>query len=516
MEILESYLGGKWMKGEAPESELINPTTGEPVARCSSSGLDLRAALDYARGVGGESLRALTFAARGELLARMSQAIHGQREPLIELAILNGGNTRSDAKFDLDGASGTLMAYAELGQRLGERRVLDDGEAIDIGTGSRLQGRHVRVPLRGVAVHIGAFNFPAWGWAEKAACALLAGVPVLTKPATATALVAYKSLRLVIEQAELPAGALSVLCGGPGDLLQHLRYFDVVAFTGGSATARAIRGTSALLDQGVRVNIEADSLNAAVLVPGAKDATFDAFIRDVHRDMIQKAGQKCTAIRRVLVPSDDLQRVREQLSERLAETRIGDPSLDGVRVGPLATLRQRDDVRAAVHKLLSRSRIAWGKLEGFEVEGASATQGAFVAPLLLEADDPSADHPVHHVEAFGPVATLIAYGGSPRQAASLVAAAHGSLVTSVYGDDRERVAELVLELLPLNGRVVVTDAKVADRAPGPGTVLPELVHGGPGRAGGGEELGGARGMALYQQRTAVQGNGPLIARYLDV
>ncbi|MCA9630958.1 MAG: 3,4-dehydroadipyl-CoA semialdehyde dehydrogenase [Myxococcales bacterium] len=514
MEILESYLSGQWVRGEGAASELQNPTSGETIASCSSVGLDLAGALKFAREVGGPALRALSFAERGALLERMSQAIHGQREALIELCVSSCGNTRSDAKFDLDGASGTLMAYAELGKELGERRILEDGEAIDIGTGSRLQGRHVRLPLRGVAVHIGAFNFPAWGWAEKAACALLAGMPVLTKPATATAQVAYHSFKSVVDAAEVPSGVLSLLCGNPGDLLSHLSWHDVVAFTGSSRTARGIRGLDNLLDRGVRVNVEADSLNAAVLLAGAKDAAYDAFIRDVHRDMTQKAGQKCTAIRRILVPTDDLERVRESLSERLAETRIGDPAIEGVRVGPLATKRQQADVRAAVGELLQASKLAWGKLEGFQLEGADAERGAFVAPLLLETGDAGPEHPVHHVEAFGPVATLIPYDGSVGQAANLVRAAQGSLVTSVYGDDRELAGELLLELLPFNGRVVVTDSKIADRAPGPGTVLPQLLHGGPGRAGGGEELGGLRGLGLYQQRTAVQGNGPLIARYL--
>lgn len=515
MEILESYLGGKWVRGDGATSELHNPTTGEVVAGCSSQGLDLAAALQFAREVGGPALRALTFAERGALLERMSQALHARREALIELCVSSCGNTRSDAKFDLDGASGTLMAYAELGKQLGGRRILEDGEPIDIGTGSRLQGRHVRLPLRGVAVHIGAFNFPAWGWAEKAACALLAGMPVFTKPATATAQAAYHSFKSVIDAADVPVGALSLLCGNPGELLSLLQGSDVVAFTGSSRTARGIRGTEALLDRGVRINVEADSLNAAILLAGAKDAAFDAFIRDVHRDMTQKAGQKCTAIRRVLVPKDDLERAREALAERLAETRVGDPTIEGVRVGPLATKRQQTDVRAAVSKLLEASTLAWGKLEGFELEGADAERGAFVAPLLLEATDAGPEHPVHHVEAFGPVATLIPYDGSVGQAAALVRSGEGSLVTSVYGDDRDLTGELLMELLPFNGRVVVTDSKIADRAPGPGTVMPQLLHGGPGRAGGGEELGGLRGLGLYQQRTAVQGNGPLIARYLD-
>jgi len=509
---LASHLAGKWVEGSGPSVELLNPATEEPVASVASGGLDLRGALVHARNVGGPALRALSFAERGLLLEKMSKAIHAERDALIDLAIANGGNTRSDAKFDLDGATQTLMAYAELGKKLGDRRVLGDGEPVDI-SGSRLQGQHVLSARHGVAVHIGAFNFPAWGWAEKAATALLAGMPVLTKPATATALVAHRTAQICVEAGILPTGALSFLCGAAGDLLEHLEWHDVVAFTGGSSTGLSIRKTEALLRQGVRVNVEADSLNAAVLVEGASDATFHAFVRDVVRDMSQKTGQKCTAIRRVLTPASELERVREAIAEALAAIKIGNPALDDIRMGPVATAAQKRDVGAGVQKLLEGTRAVFGEPGKVSPVGVPEGKGFFVPLLLLEAADSLGAKSVHEHEVFGPVATLLPYSGSER-ALQIVRAGQGGLVTSIYGDDRAPLGELVLGLAPWHGRLVVVDEKVAEKSVAPGTVLPGLVHGGPGRAGGGEELGGLRGMALYQQRTAVQGNGPLVAKLL--
>lgn len=514
MKTLRSFVGGAWVEGQGEATELVNPATEEVLALASSGGIDLGRALDFSRSVGGEKLRALTFAARGALLEQMSKTIHAARDELIALAIANGGNTRSDAKFDIDGATATLMAYAELGKRLGERHVLADGEAIDLA-GARLQGQHVLSPRHGVAVHIGAFNFPAWGWAEKAACALLAGMPVLTKPATATALLAMRTIELVIEAGFLPEGALSALSGSAGDLLEHLGWQDVVAFTGGSSTGLGIRKTERLLAQGVRVNVEADSLNAAVLVPGADEATFAAFVRDVTRDMTQKTGQKCTAIRRVLVPASELERVRERMGAELSRIKIGNPALDEVRMGPVATAAQKRDVIAGVDRLLGDARVVWGTREGLEPIGVPAGKGFFVPLLLLEARDSLAAKTIHEHEVFGPVATLLPYDGSVPHALAILRKGEGGLVASFYGDDRAALGELVRGAAPWHGRLVVVDAKVADKSIPPGTVLPELIHGGPGRAGGGEELGGTRGMALYQQRTALQGNGPLIAKFLS-
>ncbi len=511
---LRSYVYGEWVQGDDRFAELKNPTTETTIAQASTAGIDMDRALRHSREVGGPALRALTFAERGALLAAMSRTIHGAREELIELAIENGGNTRGDAKFDLDGATGTLMAYADLGAELGDRRTLVDGDPVDLGGGSRLGGYHIRIPRPGVAVHIGAFNFPAWGWAEKAACALLAGMPVLTKPATATSLVAARTVELVVEAKILPQGALSALVGSAGDVLQQLSFHDVVAFTGGSATARTIRGTERLLDAGVRVNVEADSLNAAVLAPDADDATVDVFLRHVHRDITQKAGQKCTAIRRILVPEAAYDRVAEALSERLGDTVIGDPKLADVRMGPLATARQRDDFNAGVAKLREQTDIIYGDPATVTPTGVDDGRGYFVPALLLGAKSALDASVVHELEVFGPCATLLAYDGSADQASTIVRAGQGGLVTSVYSDDRKFSAAMIDGIAAWHGRIFLCDKKIAEKVPGPGTVLPSLLHGGPGRAGNGEELGGVRGLELYQHRTALQGNAPLLARYV--
>jgi len=506
---IESYLCGRWVSGEGAGAPLHNPTTGEVVATASSAGLDLGAALAFARERGGPALRALTFAERGALLKAMSQAIHAEREALIELGRLNAGNTRGDAKFDIDGATHTLMHYAQLGESLGERRVLLDGEPEPVARGGRLSGQHILAPRHGVAVHINAFNFPAWGLAEKAACALLAGVPVLSKPATSTAWMTHALVRAVAPL--LPEGALSLLCGGAGDLLSHLDWRDVVAFTGSADTGRVIRAHANVLAQGVQVNIEADSLNAALLDEAAEDATYDAFIRDVHREMTQKAGQKCTAARRVLVPRARLDEVVADLSERLGRSVVGDPALDEVTVGPLSAPSQRAAALEGLAALSADARVVFGGPEGPRV-GVPDGVGAFINPTVLCAAGPlPATSAVHRVEVFGPVVTLIPYD-SDEEAIAQARMGDGCLVTAIYGDRLELLEAAVLGLAAWSGRLVVVDAQVADKSLSPGLVTPQLLHGGPGRAGGGEELGGLRGLKLYQQRCAVQGNGPKLAR----
>ncbi len=512
---LESYLSGRWQRGEGEGAALHDPTTGEVVAHASTRGLNLGAALAHAREVGAPNLRALTFAQRGELLAAMSKAIHAKREHLLEIGRINAGNTRGDAKFDVDGATGTLMFYAGLGKELGDRRVLLDGEPIAIGRGGRIGGQHVLVPRDGVALHINAFNFPAWGLAEKAACAILAGMPILSKPATATAWLTHELVRAVVDAEVLPDGVLSLLCGSAGDLLDHVERGDAIAFTGSADTGTRIRGHKHVLHASIPVNIEADSLNATVLAPEVDDDTYDAFVRDVHTELTQKAGQKCTATRRILVPADRVDEVVEDLGDRLGRTVVGDPALDSVRMGPLATDDQLQSARHGIQRLLAEAKVVHGDPKGGPLEGADPDRGYFVTPLLLQAHDPHAATQVHQLEVFGPVSTILPYDGSAEDAAALVRRGGGSLVTSVYGDDRAFLGDAIVALAPWNGRVVVNDAKIADKAFAPGMVLPQLMHGGPGRAGGGVELGGTRGMTLYQQRCAVQGNGPLLAKLLD-
>ena len=498
MNTLKSFVQDKWVEGREPFVTLVNPSTEEPLARTSTAGIDMGAVVDHARSVGGPVLRELTFAQRGALLLAWSKALHEKRDELISLAMQNGGNTRGDAKFDIDGAIATLAHYAELGAQLGALKALRDGDAVQLGRTARYAGIHLWVPRDGVAVHINAFNFPGWGTAEKAACAFLAGMPIVSKPATSTALVAFRLSE--IGAGVLPRGTFQFLCGSPGDLLDRLGPQDVVAFTGSSQTAARLR--EQLARRGARLNVEADSLNAAVLGPDVEpgSATWDLFVADVVRDMTQKAGQKCTAIRRIFVAGDRLPAAQEALIERLAQVRLGDPvrSAD-VTMGPVSTADQLRDVRAGIAKLASESQpIFEGK--------TSETKGYFVPPVLLLARDPEKARIMHTDEVFGPVATL----ATGADVAGLVRRGGGGLVCSVYSDDRDFLRKCVLEIAPYHGRIYIGSEKVAGQTMGPGTVLPQLLHGGPGHAGGGEELGGLRGLQLYSQRVALQGDRALL------
>ncbi|MDI1479020.1 3,4-dehydroadipyl-CoA semialdehyde dehydrogenase [Polyangium sp. y55x31] len=517
MERLASYVSGAWVHGSGKASVLVNPTTEEPIAEASTEGIDFAGALAHARDVGGPALRALSFAQRGELLLALSRAIHANRDALIEVAIQNGGNTRSDAKFDIDGASGTLAYYAELGKQLGDARFLVDGEGEKLGRSPRFFGYHVLVPRAGVAVHINAFNFPAWGLAEKAACALLAGMPVVSKPATSTALLAYRIARLFVEANILPAGAFSFIAGAPGDMLDHLGGQDVLAFTGSADTGARLRAMPAVVHGSVRLNIEADSLNTAVLGPDVTSGsdTYRMFLREVTRDITQKAGQKCTAIRRILVPRAIEGEIKDELVSLLRDIKVGDPALEGVTVGPLATAAQLRDIRAGIQKLSAEASIVLGD-GAFERVGAQDGKGYFVPPTLLHCKDPDAARDVHQHEVFGPCATIVPYDGSSARATDLVRRGGGMLVGSVYSDDRAFVTDMIFGLSPYHGRLYFGSEKIADQTPGPGTVLPQSVHGGPGRAGGGEELGGRRGLAFYSHRAAIQGARPILEAALDL
>jgi 3,4-dehydroadipyl-CoA semialdehyde dehydrogenase len=499
METLRSFVGGKWAAGSSSFQTLLNPATEEPLAQASSEGLDLAGALDYARNTGGPALRALTFAERGALIKAIADAIQDERDTLLGLGIANGGNTRSDAKFDVDGAIATLLAYSEIGTSLGSKKFLADGDGIQLGRSARFHGQHISVPRRGVAVHVNAFNFPAWGFAEKAAVALLAGVPVLSKPATSSALVAHRIMQVIDEKKLLPEGALSLLVGAPRDLLAHLGAQDVLAFTGSGDTGMKIRALPNVIRHSVRVNVEADSLNAAVLGPDAEPRSdmYELFLKDVVRDMTQKAGQKCTAIRRVLVPAEVFDDVRSDLAELLTPIRVGDPSNEETRMGPLATKSQLEDAHKGV--ALLGGKIAFGSLE-------RTPKGFFLSPLLIE----SPGDAVHEHEVFGPVASLLPYAANPG---AIVARGNGGLVCSLYSEDQSVIEEFIGEAAPFHGRLFIGHPKI-ELSPGPGTVLPQLVHGGPGRAGGGEELGGARGLSFYLQRMALQGPRPAIQKLL--
>ncbi|MDB4964149.1 MAG: Aldehyde Dehydrogenase [Myxococcales bacterium] len=514
MQLLASYLSGSWSPGSGPRTTLVNPATEAPLAEVSNGGHDLQAAFTYARTVGAKELATLTFAQRGALLAALAKAIHGAREELISLAVANGGNTRGDAKFDVDGGSATLSYYAELGARLGATRLLADGEPIQVGRTARMGGQHVWGPRRGVAVHINAFNFPGWGLCEKLACSLLAGMPTITKPATATGLVAHRMVELFAPL--LPPGALQLLVGPAGSLLDHLHRGDAVAFTGGSATAAMLRSHAKIIEHAVRLNIEADSLNAAILGPDVEltSETGSLFLADVVRDMTQKTGQKCTAIRRVLVPAEREADVLEALRERLGGIAVGDPSREDVRMGPVATAQQKKDVLAGIARLAEATEAVFGGTGEVKPVGVPDGKGFFVGPVVRKAKDAMACAPLNDHEVFGPVTTVAPYSGEASYAADFVARGDGCLVSSAYSDERDWVATFVGAAAPWAGRLYLGSSKMAAMSPGPGTALPSLLHGGPGRAGGGEELGGERGMYFYMQRTALEGDASVLKSLL--
>ena len=517
MHRLQSFLQGTWMPGDGPTASLRNPSTEEVVAETSTGGIDFGAALHHARSVGGPALRALSFAERGGLLKEMSRALHARREELLELERINNGATRGDAKFDVDGATGTLAAYARLGKDLGDRRFQVDGEAEKLGGGARYVGQHLRLPRPGVAVHVNAFNFPAWGTFEKIATAILAGMPVVTKPATSTALTAWEMVRIVVEAGILPPGALGFVAGPAGDLLDHLGPQDVLAFTGSADTAATLRGASAVTRLSCRANVEADSLNAAVLGPDVEPGSdlWHAFVKNVITDMRQKTGQKCTAVRRLMVPAALIDEVVEALSEELDRIKVGDPAADEVTMGPVATASQLRDFGAGIRALSEQARVVRGGPDRVSGIGAPEGRGYFVAPSLLVAAEGRAATRVHQVEVFGPSATVLGYQGGAAEAAELVAMGQGCLVSSVYSDDRRWLGDLLLGAGAWCGRFVVASDKVVDQVLPPGMVLPNQVHGGPGRAGGGEELGGLRGLDLYTNRVAWQGDAGVLRKILE-
>lgn len=518
MTVLKSYICGEWREGDAPRQKLVDPSTGAEVAEASTAGIDMAAVLRYGREVGGPTLRAMSFAERGALLKQISKVLHEAREPLIEASMQNAGTTRTDAKFDIDGATGTLAYYASLGKKLGDRTFLVEGEGEQLTRSARLWGHHIKMPRAGVALHINAFNFPAWGLFEKAAVAILAGVPVVSKPATATALLAFRCMEELVKHEVLPAGVLQVLVGSAGDLLQHVESQDVLAFTGSGDTGEMLRGLKPVVAHSIRVNVEADSLNSAILgddvEPGSD--TYQMFIRDTAKEITQKTGQKCTAVRRVFVPASLVDRITEDLGEEIAQVKIGVPGADGARMGPLATEQQHRDFHAGLGQLVEAgAKVVWGSATEVDVIGREGDAGYFVGPVLLRHDNPPEAGRVHELEVFGPAATLLPYDDMAN-VAGWVAKGQGSLLTTLYTDDKKALGGHLANLAPYTGRLLIGSKKIADQSISPGMVLPSCVHGGPGRAGGGEELGGLRGLDFYLQRTAVQGDRAILDRVLGV
>ncbi|MGM1062825.1 phenylacetic acid degradation bifunctional protein PaaZ [Saccharothrix sp. Mg75] len=502
---LRSYVSGRWHTPDADGAPLHDAVTGEEITRISSAGIDMAAALDHGRRVGGPALRELTFHQRAALLKALASHLREHRDELYALSARTGA-TRTDSLVDVDGGIGVLFGYASKGKReLPNDRVYVDGAVEPLSRGGTFVGQHVATPLRGVAVQVNAFNFPVWGPLEKFAPAFLAGVPSLVKPASQTAYVTEKLVELVIASGLLPEGSLQLVSGGAGDLLDHLTPQDLVGFTGSASTAQLLRTHPAVIRHGVRFNAEADSLNCSILGPDAVEGTpeFDLFVKQLVTEMTVKAGQKCTAIRRALVPSNLLDAVAGAASARLAKVVVGNPANETVRMGALAGLEQREEVRRSLKALLEVGEVVFGSPDRVDVVDADPERGAFLSPVLLKADPDHAQP--HEVEAFGPVSTLMAYDGV-EHAVELAARGSGSLVGSVVTHDLDFAREVVLGVAPWHGRVLVLDRDDAKESTGHGSPLPALVHGGPGRAGGGEEMGGIRGVLHHMQRTAVQGS----------
>lgn len=522
--ILPSYVEGAWWTPDAAAQATVvrDASTGEHVARVSTEGLDLGAALEYARTVGQASIGALTFHERAVLLKQMALALTERKDELYALSSRTGA-TKADSWVDIDGGIGVLFSYSGKARReMPNARVYVDGPVEPLSKDGSFLGRHIYTRLPGVAVQINAFNFPVWGSLEKFAPAFLAGMPTLVKPATPTGYLAEAFVRILVESGLLPEGSLQLVSGGIPDLFDHLRLGDIVGFTGSASTAEKLRAHECVQTGGVRFTSETDSINASVLGPDAVAGTaeFDAYVRQLVTEMTSKAGQKCTAIRRAIVPAESIDALIDAVRERIAErVVVGDPRAEGVTMGPLASIGQRDDVLAQVAKLeAAGGRLVIGSTAAPEVTRADGSigpsAGAFVSPLMLRFDEASADA-VHEVEAFGPVTSVLAYA-SVADAADLVARGGGSLVTSIATHDPDVAMQLMSRISAFNGRVLLLDRDDARSSTGHGSPLPNLVHGGPGRAGGGEELGGIRAVLHHMQRTAVQGSPEMLTALTGV
>jgi oxepin-CoA hydrolase / 3-oxo-5,6-dehydrosuberyl-CoA semialdehyde dehydrogenase len=501
---LRSYVNGSWVSPAEEGAPLLDAVTGEQVATISSAGIDMRAALEYGRAVGGPALRDLTFRQRAAMLKSLGLHLREHRPELYALSA-RAGATLFDAKFDVDGGLGVLASYASRGRReLPDDTILPEGEPEPLGKGGQFLGQHILTPRRGVAVQVNAFNFPVWGPLEKFAPAFLAGVPSLVKPASSTAYLTARLVELIVESGLLPAGSLQLICGSAGDLLDHLTDQDLLSFTGSAATAGRLRTHPTVVARSVRFNAEADSLNCSILGPDvtAGSPEFDLYVKQLVTEMTVKAGQKCTAIRRALVPESLIDAVAEAASARLARVVVGNPADESVRMGALASLDQREEVRRSLKALLSAGTAVFGDPDQVEVTGADPQRGAFMSPVLIRADDAGRAEP-HEVEAFGPVSTVIGYRDTAH-AVELAARGLGSLAGSVVTGDAGFARDVVLGVAPWHGRLLVLDTDDAAESTGHGSPLPGLVHGGPGRAGGGEELGGIRAITHHLQRTAVQ------------
>jgi 3,4-dehydroadipyl-CoA semialdehyde dehydrogenase len=511
-QLLSNYLSGRWQAGDGAGTALFDPVLGTELVRVDAGGLDLTAGFEFARAQGGAALRALTYKQRAAMLAAAVKVLQANRAAYEEIATANSGTVKSDSAVDIDGGIFTLGTYAKLGDSLGERHYLLDSEMARLGKDPLFQSQHVLTPTRGVALFINAFNFPSWGLWEKAAPALLSGVPVIVKPATATAWLTQRMVQDVVDAGIFPSGALSIVCGSSAGLLDALRPFDVVSFTGSADTAALIRSHAAVTQRSVRVNIEADSVNSAVLLAGAAadSIVLDLLAKEVAREMTVKSGQKCTAIRRIFVPEAAYEQAAAAIGARLAKTTVGNPRNDAVRMGALVSRAQKAAVTEGLALLKTKAGVLHDGASHTLID-ADPTVSCCVGPTLLGTRDAEAGL-IHDTEVFGPVATLLPYRDQAH-ALALVRRGQGSLVASLYGSDPAALAAMAIELADSHGRVHVISPDVAQLHTGHGNVMPQSIHGGPGRAGGGEELGGLRALNFYHQRSAVQASTAVLSNF---
>jgi oxepin-CoA hydrolase/3-oxo-5,6-dehydrosuberyl-CoA semialdehyde dehydrogenase len=510
MTTLGNYILDNWVNGDGEGQILFNAVTGQGIAKASTKGLDFGRILEYGRKVGNPALRKMTFQERGRMLRALGLHLRTQLEPFYSLSYKTGA-TRADSWIDIEGGIGNLFSYASLRRKLPDSPFCTEGEPMSLGKGNTFIGQHILVPREGVAVHINAFNFPVWGMLEKIAVNLLAGMPAVVKPASLTSFLTEAVVREIVRSGILPPGALQLICGNAGDLLDHLESQDVVTFTGSATTGHALRSNPAILRGNVPFNMEADSLNCIVLgrdvEPGMPE--WDLFVREIRKEITVKAGQKCTAIRRAFVPESKLEDLEKALTAALRKTAIGNPENEKVRMGSLASLSQREEVRMQVQKLLASAQILYGSLDSVELIDADPKKGAFMGPLVLLNEHPFSGEEVHSIEAFGPVSTLMPYR-EPEEAILLSKKGKGSLCSTIVTANQEEAREYVLGAGTHHGRILVLNRDCAEESTGHGSPLPLLVHGGPGRAGGGEEMGGIRGIKHYMQRLAVQGSPDLV------
>ncbi len=501
-----NYALGNWTKGEGEGTPLFNAITAKEIGRASSKGLDFSEMMSYARKVGGSKLRKMTFQERGLMLKALALHLHSIKNKFYALSAKTGA-TKVDSWIDIEGGIGNIFANASLRKNFPDLPYHVDGDMAPLSKKGTFIGHHIMTPREGVAIHINAFNFPIWGMLEKIAVNLMAGVPAIVKPATITCFLTEMMVREIVDSKILPEGSLQLICGSARGIIDNVETGDIVTFTGSASTGMMLKANPRLIEKAVSFNMEADSLNCSVLgedaVPGT--AEFDLFIKEVQREMTVKSGQKCTAVRRIIVPEKLVEDVQIALGKRLAKITIGDPSVEGVRMGCLAGNEQKKEVTEKVQQLAQTQEIVYGSLEEFEVTGADKNKGAFISPILFLNDDPFNKTDCHNLEAFGPVSTILPYK-TIEEAIELARMGKGSLVCSIITNDMKIAEQFVLGAASMHGRILVLNEACSKESTGHGSPMPLLTHGGPGRAGGGEEMGGVRGIKHYLQRTAIQGH----------